>query len=383
MRTPLWVLTSILFFVFLLVLLFMFFVRTHIPSRTSLKVQPVSGVPLKDVSKVNIARIYENDLFNTFIQPEVIKPVIDQVVPEVPRPPMPQPPPVAPISRPQFFAPLDITLKGVIYAYDDKENRAVISDNKSKNEQLYRIGDHLEDADIIHIGKNKVVFLRSNGQQETVFITPAAAQNDPIFAQDASWSSIVKQIEVDQYIIDPKAFVNRINSPAQLLDMLDLTTAFDRGISVGLRVGRMDQRSIGPALGLRLGDIITQVQGISTTSTKDRVEIFQQIKSLEIGSTISILFIRNGVEQKVSFTLQRIEKDNEVAPEVGTFTPVIPPTTELTPALSQEAFLQRQRLENLNKRQTSGSSMKIAKRQDRQAMLQHGGRNGLLQRMPQ
>lgn len=364
MRSPLWILTSSFVCIFVLVLLFIILSQQSVPVRKSLKPHATIIAPIKDVSKINVALIYENDLFNTYMRPEPAKPETPQLS-EVPKPPMPQPMPQLPVIKPEFFAPLDITLKGVIYAHNDKDNRVIIADNKSKNETLYKIGDHVEDADIIHISKNKVVFLRSNGQQETVFITPAAAQKDPMFVQDTAWSQIVKSTGNKQFIIDPHNFITRIASPAQLLDMLDLTTAFEKGKSLGLRVGKMDQRSVGHVLGLQYGDIITSIQDIPTISTKYRVEIFQSIMKTQLGSTISLKIIRNGEEQEMYYLLQRLVSENEEpAPEYGAFVPA--------PASTISA----------NARSLPDKQMKLARKDDKTAMIQHGGKNALLQRLP-
>lgn len=378
MKNPLWIFTGTLSALFVLVFIFLLLSRPSAPRRTSLRAQGVSSLPLKDVSKVNVAQIYENDLFNTFVRPEPANPVEQKTI-ELPQPPAPQVPATIPPSRPQFFAPLDITLKGVIYAYEDKDNRVIIADNKSKNETIYKIGDHIEDADIIYIGKNKVVFLRTNGQQETIFITAEAAQNDPLFSQNTSWTKVVRKIDDAQFVIDPKEFINRIPTPAQIIDMLDLTTAFDRGKSVGLRVGKMDQRSIGPSLGLQFDDIIISINGIATTSTKERVEIYQALKNSQDGSVITIDIMRNNKIQQLTYKVQRIAEELAPAPPYGTYTPTVIEAVKQEKV--SEAPVSKERAQTMSSRSIPSQGVKLAKRQDKQAMHQ-GGRNALLQRMP-
>lgn len=376
MRSPLWILTSILFSLCVLVAVFILMTGRNVPSRASLRIQSGMAMPLKDVSRVNVARIYENDLFNTYIAPESPK-AEKEVAIKVPNPPMPQAPAFIQKPRPQFFDPLDIALKGVIFSYDDKDNRVIIADNKTKIERLYKVGDRIEDADIVHIGKNKVVFLRSNGQQETVFITQAEAQTDPVYTQDVPWSLVVKRVSDFEYALDPSAFIKRFASPAQFLDMLDLTTAFEKGRSVGLRVGKMDQRSIGHSLGLLYGDIIESVQGIATTSTQDRVAIFEKLK-MQSDNAITVVVRRGQDEITLTFVMKKLDEE-EGLPRYGE---KIAEDMIKTGSLVIEEAQASQREQIVAQRGMPAQSLKLAKKQDRHVMVNRGGRSSILQRMP-
>ena len=64
----------------------------------------------------------------------------------MPPPPVVKPAALVEIKPVQFLEPLAITLKGIMYSSDEQHNRAIIADNKSEAQKLYKVGDALEDA---------------------------------------------------------------------------------------------------------------------------------------------------------------------------------------------------------------------------------------------
>ena len=374
MKSPIWILNSTLAVLFLLVLVLILFTQKTAPKRKPLAPDMTNIAPIKkDVSKVNLVRIYESDLFNTYIKPAPPA-VEDKAAKPLPQPPLPMPLPTPQPQNPQFLPPLDITLKGIIYTNNDTENRAIIANNKTKQEEIYKVGDKVGDADLIRIGKNKIFLIRVNGQQETIFITAADAQKDPIYTRDASWNLVVRKATDGHYIVDPKSFVHRITNLAQFIDMLDMTTAFEKGKSVGCRIGRMSPQSIGPSLGLAYGDIIISINGIHTTTTKDRVAIYNQIKDLGLDATIKVVVLRQDREVEVVYKLQKIAKtEEESGLAMGTQLAAQAKTTPKTiknntsASVLAESSKLNPMAQNLNKR-------------DQHAMLRHGGRGALLSR---
>ena len=65
-QPPIWIINSTLFIFFICMLIFVGLTRYKLPARTSLVANYIQSTPLKDVSKIDISRIYRNDLFNTY-----------------------------------------------------------------------------------------------------------------------------------------------------------------------------------------------------------------------------------------------------------------------------------------------------------------------------
>lgn len=318
-QPPLWIINSTLFIFFVGMLFFVGFTRYKVPARTQLKASYAATQPLKDVSKIDISRIYRNDLFNTYKETSEQPQKVEEKKLQLPTPPAVKPAITVETRPVQFLEPLAITLKGIMFSSDEQYNRVVIQDNKSNAEKLYKVGDAVEDAEIVRIYYNKVMLIRSNGQQETLFVTPQEAQKDPQFKHDISWQNCIQQKSPTEFVIDKEQFMQSVRNLTEFIDMLDITTAFKKGKSVGCRIGVLKPASVGQALGLVPNDIILTIADIPTITTNDRVEIFTHVKNMSPHESVAVKILRNGSE---------ITQNYQIAPEIET-TDSMPQATAL------------------------------------------------------
>lgn len=373
-KSPLWILNSALAAFCLFIIFFILIIRKPVPQRKSLRYALDNVGHSKDDTHVDLARIYENDLFNTYNK-EVPTIVETPKALVFPAPPQAVPITTQPQQRPQFLEPLPVALKGVIYTLREQDNRAIIADGQSKQETLYKTGDVVHDAELIHIGRNNVIFIRSNGQQESLFLTPQDAHDDPQFKEDDEWTPTIKKLNDSLYTIDSKSFAERINNLAQFIDMLDLTTAFEKGQSIGCRVGNIDTNSMGTTLGLMPNDIVTLINGISPTSTKERVSIYNNIKNSKPGDAITVQFKRAG--NSITHTYRLIATAKQKSDSLPLDTQIIPDTViKEKPAQKQEPAINLMAHSNRLE-----SAIQKNKNQTKLAMKQYGGRNAVLQKV--
>ena len=163
---------------------------------------------------------------------------------------------------------------------------------------------------------------------------------------------------------------------AQFLDLLDITTAFDKGISVGSHIGKAASKSIGSALGLQQGDIILSVNNTPTSSTTDRVAIFKQLEKNTDAQPIVVKILRKGSTIIHTYTLQKDKnkkKEKPIEPSIGNTLP------------TQQAMQNQQKIEEVTDRtitqaQTNNKIADMLKKDDRKKMVEYGGRNNLLKR---
>lgn len=268
-----------------------------------------------------------------------------------------------PLPKPEFLPPLALTLKGIILSTNDNDTRAIIAETQTGKEGLYKIGDIVEDAELIHISHNKVIFIRSNGQQETVFLTNKETKIDPIHEQEASWTLVVRKINDYAYLIDPQALIARIPSLAQFLDMLDMTAVFQQGLSVGCRIGKQSPQSIGHALGLHDNDIIISINEIPTTTTASRIAIYEAIKELPLKSIINVSLLRNNQEQIIQYTLESFERQQEPMSAI----PGMPLPSSTTKTSRRENMMNL-----LSQDSESNSSVQQIKKRDRMTKFRGG-----------
>ncbi|HTM05980.1 MAG TPA: type II secretion system protein N [Patescibacteria group bacterium] len=294
MVKPFWVVNSSLVSLCFLTSLLIYLMRVTIPAREDIEPSLYSMQHKEQNIDINIRHIYENDLFNTYVK-ELPESKASERIDPVPEPPVPQRIFVPEPPKPMFLESLNITLKGiVIVGFDDQKNSVLISDNKTDQETAYKIGDVIQDAQIIRIFSNKVVLLRNNGQQEVLYLHENDAKMDPMFTSVEDWSTVVHRNDATNFTVYPGPFMKRIESLPQFIEYLLLTTAYQKGEPVGARIGAIGIQSIGANLGLIPGDILLSINGIPTTTTQNRVAIYNQVTERNLPMTIDVSLLRNG-----------------------------------------------------------------------------------------
>lgn len=310
MKHPLWIINSTLFLLLVLALFFIFFSRVSIPEREDIEPVLYSKIKKEKKLQINITQIYQADLFGTYAAAQA-QPDMPEEEP-FPLPPEPQAAEIPELPKPQFLDPLDITLRGIfMVSTDGARNRTIITDNKTKKEASYKIGDTISDSQLIRIFANKIILLRSNGQQEVLYLREQDARLDAGYAMIDEWNTIAKPISTTVFMIDPYAFIKRITDLGQFIEMLHLITAYKQGKSIGVRIGKLDEKSIGSVLGLQAGDVITQIDGTEATNIESRLEIYKNILQKKENDTVIVKLVRN----KQPLTFEYILK--ELVPEEG------------------------------------------------------------------
>jgi type II secretory pathway component PulC len=326
MKQPLWIINSFLLLLFLVVDVFVVFSRSKVPARASINPEEAAVESRTERPIISSKKIYEKDLFGTYIVVPTVKP--SDINLEMPPAPVARPPIIPALPVPVFLPPLNVTLKGIVtVAYDDMKNRAIIADNKTSQEAVYKVGDSIEDARLMRIFANKVILVRSNGQQEVLYLREKDAKLDPMFASLSGWADVVREVHPNEYSIDPVAFAERIKSLAQFIDMFDLTTVYKKGQNAGCRIGSMAKDSLGVVLGLQPGDIILKINNIPATDTAHRLKIYKDViqDPLE-GKVVIVEFMRRKVIMSIKVTLE--EKRQKPTLENIKMVPAIPKTGE-------------------------------------------------------
>jgi type II secretion system protein C len=367
MKHPFWLANSTLLLLVLLVIGFIFFSRPKIPPRVSF--EPAEGLkPAKqEIVKIDLSKIYTNDLFGTYRQP-LPPPKEPDLLKPMPQPPIPKLPSKPPSTAPKFLEPLKINLRGIIVAHDEHMNIAIIEDTQTLVAQNYKMGDMITDAQLIRILKNKIILIRSNGQQETLYVSTHDAEIEQLLLPEGNWNELIKKIAENSYEIDPEAFVDRVRNLAQFINQLNLTTVYRKGQSIGCRVGTIEKNSLGHALGLKQGDLIKTINQMPATDTKNRFEIYKNILNMKNGDSISIDLVRKNQPLLMQYKLEKIER---VAPK---------PPAEATPTLPGIEVKSAQEIEEekrkiLEQKYRFAPTAEQLEKKEKQAMLKMSQRN--------
>ena len=360
MKHPFWLVNDVLLILLILVIGFMVISRQKPPRPVPLVPTTDIKLPKKAISKIDLSKIYINDIFETY-QPPV--PTNEESAPKITMPEPPSPKPVkVPLALPaKFLEPLQITLKGVIAFTNESENIAIIQNNKNATTNNFKAGDKIEDAQLVRILKNKIILIRSNGQQETLYVNQYDAELDQQLHWRNNWSSIVQKKGDNDYVIDPYTFIQSVPNLATLIDKLNLVTVYKKGKSVGCRIGNMEPKSLGFALGFQPGDVIETINNIPATTTDSRYEIYEQVTTMQVGQTISVNLLRNQEEFLITYTLLVLEESE--------------PTKTMLGQEKSVQEIEREKIELLRQQHQFAPTLEELKQQHKRNIVNYGNHN--------
>src|SRR5438477_1737366 len=246
----------------------------------------------------------------------------------------------------------------IVVGSNDTKNRAIIREDKTKQEGTYKVGDIIQDSQLIRIFKNKIVLLRLNGQQEVLYLREQDAKTDTAYTQTHQWEKIIKKTGENQYLVNPETFVESVNNLSQFIEMINTTTAYQKGKSVGLRIGQLNPQSLGIMLGLQKGDIIVSINNIPTETTEERLAIYKNITNLPAGHTITVKLLRKNREITLSYTLEDFIKSDEI---------------QLSPEKQQNAYItHKNMLDSRQQHYAFAPTINKIRTTDRQMILEKG-----------
>lgn len=319
MRQPLWIINSSLLCILLISELIFLCIQTSIPRRFSLTPDAFVAQETKRVAvDLDIKKIYEaNDLFGTFIPavPVIAKGALHAQIPAIPEAPAPIPLNIPLEAAPIFISPLAVTLKGIIYLQNDFEKSvAIIQFADSKQEHNYKVGEMIQDAQVLKIFPNRVIVIRSNGQQETLYLRTKDLDKDFMLNSQKNVKAVPIYIENDMYHIPLTLFLKEVHSLGQFIDMLQLRMVYEKGICVGCRVHNAAKNSLGATLGFEEDDLVKKVDMIPIVDLNSRIEIFDHLCDKKVGDKIFVELQRNDKTMSLTFVLIAEE---EVVQNIG------------------------------------------------------------------
>lgn len=294
MKQPVWILNSSLVGLFAISHLMLFMMQQVIPRRTSMIPDTLEVEQEAAVTPVDISKIYKQDLFGTYQPPApTVKSVIEESVPAMPQPPQAVFTDVPVERAPTFFAPLDVILKGVIFVKDDPASCvAIVQVKKSREEKNYQVGDLIEDAQILKILSNRIILIRSNGQQETLYLREEDAVTDFNTEMKSEPKLVVEDSLENKYVVNIDEFTKRIHNLGEFINLLDLTTVYKQGKSFGCRVGKIDKDSLGQLLGFMVDDIIVKIDDFDVDDLAHRIEVYDHMMRKKAGQMVEVQVYR-------------------------------------------------------------------------------------------
>jgi general secretion pathway protein C len=168
---------------------------------------------------------------------------------------------------------LKLDLLGTITG-DKKEAYAVIEDTATKQQNLFRIGDTIQNATVKMILREKVV-LNVNGKDEILKIEKNREGSKNFNAHTAALQTGRSQ-NVNVRRSQLESAVKNVNN---LMKEIRIQPNFSNGKPDGLRLTGIRPDSIFYNMGLKSGDILMSVNGKEIKSVDDAFSFYQNLQS--------------------------------------------------------------------------------------------------------
>lgn len=209
---------------------------------------------------------------------------------------------------------LQLSLLGTV-AGDTGSARAIILDQRQKSQDIYRVGDSVQDAEIMQILRGKVIL--RHGEKDEI-LTMAEKEDKPKAAakphqrrrpagnaqrpaRTPPQEEISGEPEVEIISIGQDVLQDSMNDINELMTQVRVRPYFRRGKSEGLIVSQIQANSLFAKLGLANGDIISSVNGEQMSSPEDAFGFYNGLKS---GEEVSIEITRRGQKRMLTYDIQ-------------------------------------------------------------------------------
>lgn len=302
-KQQVWIANSALVLLILLSFGVRMLLQQPIPVQRTRKTKTDSDEPRYLQIPVNLERIYTSDVFGTYDAPPEKGPTQKNLVTPIPTLNVAASKPPPPLKKPAMLTPLSITVKGIIMSHDVSKSIAMVADQTNK-ESIYHVGDKVQDGQIIKITTNKIIVLRSNGQLETFYLRKPEKLKPGL----ALWEYAIKKIDDGAYHVDPAELSKAISSVGELVEALNLSAEYNGDTPIGIRLDTIAHHPLGKQLGLAEGDIITSINSLPTTGTKELIRAYDELSLLPLDSRLEVAFSRGEQQKTIAYMLKKLRK---------------------------------------------------------------------------
>lgn len=216
--------------------------------------------------------------------------------------------PVSEAPKAPVETPLNLKLKGTAVSPGGLA-LAMIEDPSQRREDLYIVGDKLQDAEILRILPNQVVLQRS-GREETLslFIEgPSKTGGKPSQPHPQPQSPRPGPVSQAQLPVSPSYEGSSGKGGQQavqtLMSKLRLRPHFAQGKPSGFVVGDVPQGSVFQAAGLRVGDIVV---GINDEEVRTPNQLLKAYKEVSQAGELWLEVLRDGQEETIEVDVEAI-----------------------------------------------------------------------------
>jgi general secretion pathway protein C len=186
----------------------------------------------------------------------------------------------------------------------DGRTYAVIEDQKTREQALYRPGEAIQNATVKMVLRGKVV-LTVNGRDEVLAqeepgVVKGGPQR-PVRSDAVSFAPTSGSEAVQEVLVSPEQAEQAMDNLADLLNQATFRPYLEDGKAAGISITGIRPNALFRKLRLRNGDIITGINGQSITSVDDAMKLFG---GLSTDNPIQVQIKRRGAEETLEYKIE-------------------------------------------------------------------------------
>jgi general secretion pathway protein C len=174
---------------------------------------------------------------------------------------------------------------------------AVIEDTKTREQNLYRTGDSIQNATVKMILREKIVLAVDNKDEILAIEEPVKSKRR---FRSGRKNTRTSRSFSRKITLNRKRLERTMEKLGQLMNHANLRLHTKNGRPDGVSVTRIKRNSIFRRLRLRHGDIITSVNGRPVETVEDAIAIFENLTS---SSEIQVDINRRGRKQRLNYRI--------------------------------------------------------------------------------
>ncbi len=197
---------------------------------------------------------------------------------------------------------LNLTLRATIASTDDTVALAIIANDRGE-EKVYAIGDAIAGGSKLHSVLPDRAILNNNGKLEALPLPKEFKSGSGTTTRSSTRRSSSSQARVARELQATLA-----QNPAKLTDLIRPQPVFSNGKQLGYRVypGRRRQQFV--SLGLKPGDLVTEINGTPLTDPAKGADIF---RSLADANQVTVTVERNGTPEVLVLDTEQLSLDSK------------------------------------------------------------------------
>jgi general secretion pathway protein C len=198
---------------------------------------------------------------------------------------------------------LQLKLWGTVTGNTEK-SYAVIENTKKREQNLFRVGDSIENATVKLILRSKVV-LSVNGKDEVLAmeeVTSSKSRSRVVAGGSRIRPRTGGGVRKQRVSLRRSMINNAIQDVSKLMTQVKITPKLgEDGRQEGLSMSNIKPNSIFRRMGLRNGDVLKSVDGQEIQSVDDALKLYENLRSAD---AVSVQIQRRGTERTIEYNIR-------------------------------------------------------------------------------